>query len=178
MPTSARSGPIVSTAGYAVGMMLVLVPLLDVVSSFPPHIGVTEWRVEQFGLLVKVLPPATLGLALSLYVARALEHRRRLRLLAGSALFAALVVLLLLGNFGLDAAELSARVQPAEKESYVATVAKLFLQSSLVAGALFALGVAGLRAYRRGGQAEHSESQPSESAALLVRKRVEATARE
>jgi hypothetical protein len=158
--------------------MLIVVPLLDILSSWPPRPELTEWRFEQFGLLVRVLPPATLGLALSLYIARALEHRRLLCLLAGMGVFTALLVTLLLGNFGLDAAELSARVQPAEKGRYAVTVMRLFLQSGLVAVALFALGVAGLRAYRRDRQTERTGTSSSESAALLAPKRVGIAARE
>jgi hypothetical protein len=129
--------------------MLAVVPLLNLLSTWPPRPDLVEWRIEQFGVLVNALPPATLGLALSLYIARASEHRRTLGLLGVVALLASMLLLFLLGSFGLDAAQLSARIQPGEKTRYAVTVLRLLLQTGVVLAALTVLGVMGLRVRRR-----------------------------
>jgi hypothetical protein len=150
--------------------MLVLVPLVSVISAWPPRPGQVEWRFEQFGSLVNALPPMTLGLAILMYVAGELEHPRVLRSLGVLALLAFSILVLLLGNFGLDAAQLSSRVEPGEKVRYAATVLRLLVQTVFVLGAVGLLGIAALRASRQLYHARRRVAGAAEPAAMLMRR--------
>lgn len=148
--TSHRRQAVVSSAAYWVGSMLVLVAMSGPITDWPPHPGLTAWRFDEFRLVVNALPPATLGLALLLYTARALEHRKVLVGVASAAFLGSGILLCLIGVFSLDAMELRSRIQGAQESAYLVTVVKLVVQGCVVAVTLFALGVAGAAAYRQG----------------------------
>lgn len=150
--------------------MLVLVPLMSVMAVWPLRPELVEWRFEQFGSLVNALPPMTLGLAILMYVAGALEQPRALRSLGVLALLASGILVMILGNFGLDAAQLSSRVEPGERGRYAATVVRLLAQTVFVLGAAVLLGIGGVRASRQLHQARRAVPGASDPAAMLVRR--------
>lgn len=164
-----RVPPLVSSAGYAVATMLVVVPLLNLISDWPPRLDAAAWRFEQFRLLANALPPATLGLALALYVSRTLGHRRRLAGLAGATLIGAIMLLLLLANFGLDSAELASQVPAGETGRFRLTVLRVALQAVVVVVTLFTVGAAAWWSYRRNWRRQREAVRGSSTTGPLVR---------
>ena len=148
MPTG-NGRPVLTKTAYAVGVVLMLTPVVNFVSAWPVRLGAADWRFQQFGTLAAGLAPATLGLAIALYTARALDHRRTQGVIGVLGLLGAAAVAGLLVNFGLDALELRAIIAREGKGPVLQVALKAVTQSVVVAVALTLLGVTGARAWRR-----------------------------
>jgi len=155
---------IVTRAFYLVGLALLLTPFLSLIVAWPFRVGAPDWRFQQFNTLVGGLTPAALGLAIMLLTARALEHRRAQLLVSWLAMAGALGVMILLGNYLLDALELRALVVPEQRGALLRLAIKGTIQSLVEVTVLAGLGYAGLRAAWR-----RPASEPV-SAASLVRR--------
>ena len=92
---------------YAVGLMLVLVPILDLaLRSYPPQFGTLQWRFATTGLLLGNYGTLILGASLIGLTAALLGDRGILRAVGTGALIMAVVTLALLVLFALDAVQL------------------------------------------------------------------------
>lgn len=137
-------------SAYAVGSILVILPLLQVVLLiWPPRPSELTWRFGAAGVIGNALLLPLLGTALVIYAASLLEHRRFLRMVASSSLLLSLGLLALLTLFSLDAMQLRASVNPAVTAQYdtsSANAAVSFLLTTLTWGWL---GIGGLVASRK-----------------------------
>ncbi|GJG87929.1 hypothetical protein tb265_31100 [Gemmatimonadetes bacterium T265] len=92
---------------YPVGLMLILVPLVDVgLRTFPPQAGTLQWRFASVGLLLGNYGTMVLGAALIGLTAAILGDRGILRIVGTAALVMGVVTLALLVLFALDAVQL------------------------------------------------------------------------
>lgn len=92
---------------YAVGLMLVVVPLVDLaLRSSQTEIGTLNWRFGIVGLLFGNYGTLILGAALIGFAAAILGDRGVLRAVGGAALVMAVLTLALLVLFALDAVQL------------------------------------------------------------------------
>jgi hypothetical protein len=113
MSSSRTSHAPVFRTVYAVGALLVLLPLLEVaLTVWPLRPAQATWRFGASGLLSNALLLPLLGTALLACAASLLEHRRALRALGTLSLVASVGLLLALGLFGLDTLRLRASVNP------------------------------------------------------------------
>ncbi len=132
---------------YAIGLLLVVSPALDYVTSIYPFLpGEAKWRFASLTLLSGFLLTPLLGLALILLAAGLLQHRGALRVTGVLAIVLALAVLAVSGLLALDVVELRA-TSPAEMRTAIALSGLRGLAKNVLAAAvLFWAGVASLRA--------------------------------
>lgn len=92
---------------YAVGLLLVVVPLVDLIlRASQTEIGTLNWRFGTVGLLFGNYGTIILGASLIGLTAAILGDRGVLRAVGGAALVMAVFTLALLVLFGLDAVQL------------------------------------------------------------------------
>jgi hypothetical protein len=109
---------------YLVAAMLIAIPAFDAMMSVaPPHFGDPHWRYGAFGLLSNALMIPAAGVLIVLATAWTLEHRVTLRVVGVASWVVAIVALLGLVMFALDALQTRAAVVPAMVLSFrVATI--------------------------------------------------------
>lgn len=143
------SRPLFSSA-YAVGSLLVILPLLQVgLVTWPPRPSELTWRFGAAGVIGNALLLPLLGTALVMYAASLLEHRRFLRVMAFSSLLLSVGLLALLTLFSLDAMQLRASVSPQLTARYDASSGNAAVSYLLTTLAWVWLGIAGILASRK-----------------------------
>ncbi|HEX6560185.1 MAG TPA: hypothetical protein VF021_12000 [Longimicrobiales bacterium] len=131
---------------YLVAAALVFIPIFDAsMSVWPWRPGVEQWRFGALGLLSNAFMIPAAGLLIVLATALLLGHWRTLRAFGFVCAAGALLTMLFLVLFALDAVQTSASVGPEANASFVAAsytaAAKLLLAAVTLAG----FAVAGLR---------------------------------
>ena len=92
---------------YSVGLLLLIVPLVDLtLRALPPQFGTLQWRFSTVGLLLGNYGTLILGVSLIGLTAALLGDRGVLRAVGVGALIMAVVTLAMLVLFGLDAVQL------------------------------------------------------------------------
>lgn len=96
-------------AVYAVAALLIVVPLVDfVTSSYPFIVGDPRWRFATVGLFAGFLMTPLLGVVLAMLTAAALQQAGVLRAFAWACLLAALLLVALSGSLVLDVLQVRA----------------------------------------------------------------------
>ncbi|HEX6558711.1 MAG TPA: hypothetical protein VF021_04595 [Longimicrobiales bacterium] len=131
-----------SVPAYTAVAVLLLLPCLEFVQAVSPlSPTVTQWRVIAVGLLSRVLVTPLLALLIAHVVAVLLEQRRTLRVFA--VLNGAFALLLVLGValFALDAAEVRVEVAPQSRPTYEFGVLLAFAKLGLAFVLLVVLSI-------------------------------------
>lgn len=98
--------------GYAVAVLLIVIPLLDtLLSALPIRAGTLNWRFGALGLFSRALMTPLLGLLVAFAVSLLLDHKSVQRGLLVLAALGVLLLALALPLFVLDAVQLRASVR-------------------------------------------------------------------
>ena len=134
---------------YLVAFFLVGAPLLDLaVSIWPLHPRTLMWRWGSWALLSKALLVPVLGSLLAVTAASLLDHWRMQLALAVLNGLAAVLLLVGIALFVLDAVQLRGQVIPDAVGSYDVTVFSGLIYSTFALIAFGALSVSAFRVYR------------------------------
>lgn len=130
-------------AAYTMVFFIGTAPLLEkVISVLPGGLGNTAWRYGTVGVISGALTLPLLALALAVGLALILEHRRTMRVLAMLAGLGALLPVIVVPLFLLDAVQLrNALNEDVLLAFYVATAAAVFkMSAAVVLGSMTAVG--------------------------------------
>jgi hypothetical protein len=156
----------VAAAAYLLAAILILFTVMDLVQSvWPIRVGDVQWRVLSVGLLSRMLITPLLGLVIAYAAALLLEHRRVLRTLAVLEALLALILVVGMGFYALDALELRARITEGNR-NYDLGIAFSFVKYALGFAALAVLTVSQWRT--ASGMRKGSRRQGSESGSSVV----------
>jgi hypothetical protein len=99
-------------AAYAVALLMILLPLIEVVLSvWPMRFGQTAWRFGTLGLLSQGATTPLVGLIVLVTTAFLLGHRKTLLFTGVFAALAALLLIVAIPLFGLDAVQMRSQVR-------------------------------------------------------------------
>jgi hypothetical protein len=168
---------VVRTATLA-GALLVVVPLLNLVNTWPLNPSSASWRFGAFGLLANTLLLPVIGALLLTAAAAWVSGRRRLWTLALLSGGATVGLLVFLGLFALDALQQRSEVVNLQASGAVReggllnfdlNVAKAALQGM---AAMVAFGLMSLAAWRgaRAASARQAAEKSSDESMLVVGK--------
>ena len=105
--------------GYLVAFLIFLFPLLDTaLSVWPPQTSQLAWRFGAVGLFSRALMTPLLGVLIAFGIALLMEHRTFLRVLAIANGVAAVLILVVMGLFILDALEMRVQVRADTKRAF------------------------------------------------------------
>ncbi len=134
---------------YPVGLMLMLVPVVDLVlRSLPPQFGTLQWRYSATGLFLGNYGTLILGVALIGFTAALIGDRGILRAVGVGSLIMAVVTLAILALFGLDAIQLRQLVAVNLKTQVATSAAGAAFTGLLGTMAWFLMGRAAMTASR------------------------------
>ena len=175
-PTSSAERTLIS-GGYAVAIMLLVVPIADsILATWPPAPSSIQWRFGMLGLLGNSLSYPVLAMLMAALTARFLEQRRVLATLGVLGALAAVFLLVGVGFFALDTLQLRSVVRPTMQRPFLAAAVKsgtIFV----VAAAIFAwLSLGAYRAARASKDFAKADARKAADHKLLMRS-VPATAR-
>jgi hypothetical protein len=150
-------------AGYAVGLMLILIPAIELaITSWPPQPGLLNWRFGAVGLVANSLLFPVIGLGILLFTAELLGHARVQRGLSVFAAFGCVLLIAAMAVFALDVLQLRSLVRGNARVGYDAVVVKATLNLGIAAFAWGALAVLGIRAaMSRGRHVRAKQAHPS-----------------
>jgi hypothetical protein len=132
---------------YVVAFLLILVPVLDLVSTaWPIQPGTVRWRYGFLGLLANVMLTPLLGAMLASVVAYQLRHLGLLRGLSGLYVLGALLLGAALAVFARDALRLGPEIAAQRLTDYRAGAAIASGKYLLAMVGLAWLGLGGLKA--------------------------------
>ena len=144
--------PLASCA-YLVAFTLVFIPLFDASMSLVPfHLGTPQWRFGAVGLLSNALMIPAIGVLIAVTTAVTLGQERVQRALAIASWAVAIILLVGLAAFALDALQTRAAVQPGMQLS--------FKVASLTAAAKLLMGAVTFVAFARGSRVTRRKSPP------------------
>lgn len=147
---------------YSVGILLVLVPLVDLsLRAFPAQFGTLQWRFATIGLLLGNYGTLVLGVALIGFTAAMLGDRGILRAVGAAALIMAVVTLALLVLFALDAVQLRQLVAVAAKRQVGLSSAGAAITGLIGTMAWFLIGRGAMAASRSGRAVASRNRAPS-----------------
>ncbi len=136
-----------SSALYLVSIMLIVIPLIDFLTSILPYLpGSAKWRFASASLFAGFLLTPVLGLALAMLVAGMMQHRSVLRLVSIGSLISAVLLMALAALLALDVIELRAMTEADVRVAIVVSGARAILKNVFVAGSLVVIGLACRRA--------------------------------
>jgi chromate transport protein ChrA len=145
---------------YFVAFLLVVITLMDLVSNiWPLRFGDHQWRYGTLGLLAGFLLTPLLGVVFAMVAAAILEHRVTLRVISILISVTAVLLLLAIPLFGLDAIQLRGTVNPEAKTLFDVGVIKAVIRHLTIAIALGWLGWAGFRATKGSGKRKRQPSR-------------------
>jgi hypothetical protein len=121
---SALAGPL-----YAVAIMLMVVPILEVGSQlgWTASPSTLNWRTGAVGLLSGALLTPTFGLVVGVVTASVFQHRWIQRLLIALTAFSAIGCVVLLLTFALDSLQLRPTVTEAMRRAYTVAMLRAFV---------------------------------------------------
>jgi hypothetical protein len=127
---------------YPVGLLLTLVPLVDIaLRVFPPKFDTVQWRFAAVGLLAGNLGTVMLGLALTGLIATFVGHRKVLKVLGIVSMVGGVLLVAALGMFLLDALQVRRTVNPNFKQALTVSSIGALFTGGLGIIALFSIGV-------------------------------------
>lgn len=117
---------------YLVALAFLLIPPLDaLMQALPPRIHDPKWRFGVFGLESNALMLPMAGLLIAFMATVFFEHRTFQRILGILSAIAAVLIIVALGFFALDALQLHSQVNPAAKLAYKVATTTALLKSIL-----------------------------------------------
>jgi hypothetical protein len=132
-------------AMYAVAALLVIAPIADLVSvGWPLRPAEAAWRFGSIGLGFGAMLVQILGLALAMFTAAALSHRRTLRTLAFLSIVAATVIIAGLARFLTDYGQLRVAIPAGSRADFDASTLRVLISATLAIPVLLALGARSL----------------------------------
>lgn len=138
---------------YAVALVLLVSPLLDLVGAvWPPRMGEVSWRFGAFGLATSALVSPILAFAMAKIAGVLLDHRIVVRVVAVIDLVLLVLLLAGLAFFALDFLQLRATLATPSLGQYDTAGFKAAVNGVLELIVLGWMGVAGLRASTGGGK--------------------------
>lgn len=147
-------------AAYAVAFLLVLMPLADtVLGVWPPRVGEVTWRFGAAGLISRAIMTPLFGMLVALTTAAILEHRVMARILASLSFVAAVLGVLAMIMFGLDALQARSGVRPEAISAFDIASTAAFLKYILGTITAVLLGIGGWKAGRK----RHTAAAPATS---------------
>ena len=133
-------------AAYPIGLLLILIPSVEVVSrTWPLEFGQMAWRFGTFGIVYNTLMTPLLGLLVCVVAAAFLRHRGLQTLLSWTSMVAAILLWASAALFILDALQLRALTENPES-SFAAMTIRALGAALGIGVAMFIVGVQGLRA--------------------------------
>jgi hypothetical protein len=136
-------------AAYVVAFVFVLSPLVDVVANFYPFDpGSVQWRYGAVGITSNYLISGVFGLLLGTVAAALAGHTRVLWVFTALDILLAVLLVAMLGLFGLDVLQLRNVVRPEAAAMFKIGALKAGLKLLMVAVSLLTLGVFGYKAAR------------------------------
>ena len=156
-------------AAYAVAVVFLLSPVVDVVANVSPmEPGSIQWRFGAVGIMSNYLISAIFGLLLGTLLAAATGRRTMLWVFATLNIVTALVLLATALLFGLDVLQLKNVVRPEAAAMFKIGSAKAAFKIVTAAIALLMLGIGGFRT-ARGKLAASGRKGGRSDAPLIVR---------
>jgi hypothetical protein len=157
-------------AAYAVAFLLIVFPLADTfVGVWPPRIGEVTWRFGAAGLVSRSVMTPLFGTLVALVTAALLEHRLLARVLSLGAFIGAILGILAMVMFGLDAIQARSGVRPEAIPAFDTATISAF--AKYIVGTITAvlLGVGGWKAAgKRSAPAGAASGKASQEAASPV----------
>ena len=155
---------------YLVALALALPPLMEyLLVSSPYRFANTQWRFGAVGLFVNSFAfSPLLGIALGLFAAVQLGHRRTARAFSILAMIAGAGILLALPLFLLDFLQVRASVNPAAKTAFTLTSTKAAISGVIMAATALALGIGGWRSTRLSGLRTAGRPAAPRSSTIMV----------
>lgn len=133
----------ISGALYLTSALLVLVPLVDFLSSIVPYLPAsTKWRFASSSLFSGFVLTPLLGIALAIMVAGLMQHRFVLRWISIISFLAALALFAIAALLALDVIELRATADAEVKMAIVMSGGRAIFKNLLMAGSLGYIGLA------------------------------------
>lgn len=142
---------VLSTPIYLVGFLLILIPplaVLPTLSAGPFSFGDVTWRFGAVGLLTGALLLPIVGCFVLSAGAQLLRHPKMQLTLTAMQIAAALVLLVVMAVFILDALQLRNQVRAEGLRVYHITVAKALLTQAVSIAALVSFSIAGIKSRR------------------------------
>ena len=156
-------------AAYAVAIVFLLSPLVDVVTNvYPFELGSVQWRYGAVGIMSNYLISGVFGLLLGTFAAVLGGHAKVLWVFFALNLALAVALVALLGLFALDVLQLRSMVRPEAADMFGIGAGKAALKLLLVAASLGLLGVVGFKA-ARGETAARRDRKDRKDSPILVR---------
>jgi hypothetical protein len=133
----------ISGALYLTSALLVLVPLVDFLSSIVPYLPASaKWRFASSSLFSGFVLTPLLGIALAIMVAGLMQHRLVLRWVAILSFLGALALIAIAALLALDVIELRATADAEVKMAIVMSGGRAIFKNLLMAGSLAYIGLA------------------------------------
>ena len=154
---------------YAVCLLLVLVPLVDLtLRVLPAQFGSLQWRFGAVGLLLGNIGTILLGIGLLGLVAAICGHRGRLRAVGYATLVLAACILAMLALFALDAVQMRQVVNANFKRAILLSSSGAMFAGLFGVAALLAIGRGALAASRRASSAADRRGRPVASPLVVA----------
>jgi len=139
----------ISAPLYFATILLVALPALDLVANiWPLRFGDVGWRYGAAGLMSGYLLTPLLGLLLAWVVASLGRHRRAMLITSVFAVFGALVLVVIVLGFALDALQVRSGISPENMSHFEIGALKALLKYVVVILALLWPGIVGWRIWR------------------------------
>lgn len=138
-----------SLPAYLVAIAMILIPLADSFTTlFPWNVGDSRWRFGAVGLISNALMIPLAGLLVAVTVAWFREQRFVLRAIGVLGFLGALLCVLALVSFALDALQTRAQVRSEMRLSFDVASITAAVKMVLAGATLTAFGLAGWRSSR------------------------------
>lgn len=135
---------------YGVAFLMIAIPLLDsLLGVWPLRVGEVTWRFGAVGLFSRAVMTPVFGLLLALATAIYMEHRVTTRILSILGFAGALLALVAIGFFTLDALQTRASVRPEAAGAFDTASAVAVVKYLLGLVVTTALAVGGWKASRK-----------------------------
>jgi hypothetical protein len=132
----------ISSALYLISVLLVLLPIIDFLTSIVPYLpGSTKWRFASSSLFAGFLLTPLLGVALAMLVAGVMHHRFVLRWIGMLSFLMALVLLAICALLALDVVELRAMAESDVRMAIVLSGSRAILKYIIMAASLAFVGL-------------------------------------
>ncbi|MBI2796021.1 MAG: hypothetical protein HYX65_04860 [Gemmatimonadetes bacterium] len=154
---------------YFVGLLLILTPLADFITSvWPLQPREIRWRFASVALLGGFLFTPLLGSTLALFLATVLEHRGTQRLMAIFNILVSVILVAMLIGLSFDTLQLRKAVPPDAQTAFRTSAVRAAFKHGSVALAALWLGVVGLRMAAKASRDEARRERPRMTGPVVV----------
>ena len=133
----------ISGALYLTSVLLILIPIVDFVTSIVPYLpGSSKWRFASSALFAGFLLTPLLGVAMAMIVAGLMNHRFVLRWIGILSLVVAVGLVVACALLALDIIELRSTAEPEVQGALVLTGVRAIFKNLVMSGSLVYIGLA------------------------------------